>query len=198
MRLRKGIDVSENNGHVDWQEVKANGIEFAIIRLGYGKGHLDSLFYENINGALDAGLKVGVYYYSYALNRLAAWQEASYMMHILESSGLSPGKLEMGIWFDMEDGDGYKARNGMPSAQTITAMCDEFITECNRHGYNCGIYASLDWLENRILMNLLPEYVPVWCAQWSHICDWKNPAIWQFTDSLKVGQKYFDGNYVFD
>ena len=60
--MRKGIDVSENNGRIDWTEVKANGIEFAIVRLGYGNCHLDSLFYENINGALDAGLKVGVYY----------------------------------------------------------------------------------------------------------------------------------------
>ena len=112
----KGIDVSENNGWNDWKAVKESGIEFAIIRLGYGRGHLDTLFYKNVNEALEAGLKIGVYYYSYALNRLASWEEASYMMHILESSGLTPGKLEMGVWFDMEDGDGYKERNGMPAS----------------------------------------------------------------------------------
>ena len=196
--MMKGIDVSENNGWIDWKAVKENGIEFAIIRLGYGRGHLDTLFYKNVNEALEAGLKIGVYYYSYALNRLAAWEEASYMMHILESSGLTPGRLEMGVWFDMEDGDGYKERNGMPSAQTITTMCNEFIAECNRHGYNCGLYASLDWLENRIYTNLLPEYAPIWCAQWAHSCDWPGAKMWQFTDRLKVGNRWFDGNWYLE
>jgi GH25 family lysozyme M1 (1,4-beta-N-acetylmuramidase) len=196
--MMKGIDVSENNGWIDWKAVKENGIEFAIIRLGYGRGHLDTLFYKNVNEALEAELKIGVYYYSYALNRLAAWEEASYMMHILESSGLTPGKLEMSVWFDMEDGDGYKERNGMPSAQIITAMCNEFIAECNRHGYNCGLYASLDWLENRIYTNLLPEYAPIWCAQWAHSCDWPGAKMWQFTDRLKVGNRWFDGNWYLE
>ena len=196
--MMKGIDLAENNGWIDWKAVKENGIGFAIIRLGYGRGHLDTLFYKNVNEALEAGLKIGVYYYSYALNRLAAWEEASYMMHILESSGLTPGKLEMGIWFDMEDGDGYKDRNGMPTVQTITAMCNEFIAECNRHGYNCGIYASLDWLENRIYTNLLPEYAPIWCAQWAHSCDWPGAKMWQFTDRLKVGNRWFDGNWLLE
>ena len=63
--MQKGIDVSENNGRVNWQIVKNKGIEFAIIRLGYGSGHLDGEFYRNFNGALAAGLKIGIYYYSY-------------------------------------------------------------------------------------------------------------------------------------
>ena len=62
--MRLGIDVSENNGNINWEVVKAAGVEFAIIRLGYGNCHLDSRFYENINGAIEAGLDVGVYYYS--------------------------------------------------------------------------------------------------------------------------------------
>ena len=72
----KGIDVSENNGMVDWGAVKAAGFEFAIIRIGYGKGHLDSQFYDNVNGALKAGLKIGIYHYSYALSDsyLTMWQ----------------------------------------------------------------------------------------------------------------------------
>ena len=196
--LKKGIDVSENNGSVEWKEIRANGIEFAIIRLGYGRGHLDSLFYENINGALDAGLKVGVYYYSYALTKADAKAEAEFMTHILETSGLTPAKLEMGVWYDMEDADTYKQRHGITSPLVITGMCNEFIAECNRHGYNCGLYANLDWLENRIFTNVLPEYAPIWCAQWASSCDWPDVAMWQFTDSLKVGQRYFDGNYVWE
>lgn len=65
--MRKGIDVSCFNDGVDWKEVRGAGMEFAIIRLGYGHRHLDELFYKHVNGALDAGLLVGTYYYSYAL-----------------------------------------------------------------------------------------------------------------------------------
>ena len=64
--MLRGIDVSENNGVVDWGRV-ALGLDFAIIRIGYGRNHLDSQVYNNINGALAAGLKIGVYHYSYAL-----------------------------------------------------------------------------------------------------------------------------------
>ena len=194
----KGIDVSENNGWIDWKAVKENGIDFAIIRLGYGRGHLDTLFYKNVNEALEAGLKIGVYYYSYALTKNEARAEAEFMMHILETSGLTPAKLEMGVWFDMEDGDGYKERHGMPNCLVITGMCNEFIAECNRHGYNCGLYASLDWLEQRIYTNVLPEYAPIWCAEWGRSCDWPGAKMWQFTDCLRVGPYYFDGNYLFD
>lgn len=71
-----GIDVSEHNGEIDWEEIRRAGIAFAIIRLGWGRGHLDRLFYEHINGALAAGLSVGVYYYSYADTPKAAEDEA--------------------------------------------------------------------------------------------------------------------------
>nr|MCR4556916.1 hypothetical protein [Saccharofermentans sp.] len=91
-----------------------------------------------------------------------------------------------------------KERHGMPNDLVITGMCNEFIAECNRHGYNCGIYASLDWLENHIYMNVLPEYAPVWCAQWAHSCDWPGAKMWQFTDSLKVGNRWFDGNWYLE
>lgn len=80
MKMLKGIDVSENNGYVDWNAVKAAGMDFAIIRLGFGNRHLDTNFYENVNGALAVGLKIGVYYYSYALDEPAARSEARYMI----------------------------------------------------------------------------------------------------------------------
>ena len=60
--MLKGIDVSENNGIVNWDTVKKAGMEFAVIRLGYGRGHLDSEFYNNVNGAVAAGLKIGVFH----------------------------------------------------------------------------------------------------------------------------------------
>ena len=98
----KGIDVSENNEKVNWDAVAAAGMEFAIIRLGYGHGHLDSKFYENVNAAIAAGLKIGVYYYSYALSKTDADYEAQFVLDILNDCGLTADKIPMGVWFDME------------------------------------------------------------------------------------------------
>lgn len=197
MKMLKGIDVSENNGYVDWNAVKAVGMDFAIIRLGFGNRHLDTNFYENVNGALAAGLKIGVYYYSYALDEAAARSEARYMLSVLKDAGLTKDKIEMGLWFDMEDADGYKSGNGMPTNQTITNMCSAFIVTCNEAGYSCGIYANLDWLENKIYTDQLADYVPYWVAQWGRSCDWPNATMWQFTDSYDINGKLFDGNYSF-
>lgn len=193
----KGIDVSENNGIVDWHAVKAAGMEFAIIRLGYGNNHLDSCFYHNINGAVEAGLKIGVYYYSYALDVDAAKSEARFVTAVLDDAGLKPHMLSMGIWVDMEDADGYKANHGMPSNQTITDMCSAFICEMNSYGYWCGVYASYDWLRNRIDTKQLAEYVPYWCAQWGNQCDWPDARMWQYTDSYNIDGQLFDGNVAY-
>lgn len=196
-RMVRGVDVSENNGQVNWQAVKDAGIDFAIIRLGYGNKHLDGRFYENINSAIAAGLQIGVYYYSYALTVEAAKAEADFAIDILKDCGIDPEDLEMGVWFDMEDADGYKRENGMPDNQTITDMCSAFIVECNKAGYSCGIYANLDWLENKIYTAQLADYVPYWCAQWGSKCDWPHAKMWQYTDKLRIGDKDFDGNYYF-
>lgn len=195
--MLKGIDVSEHNGIVNWNKVKNDGMDFAIIRLGFGNKHLDGSFYDNFNGAKMAGLKVGVYYYSYAMTPEEAKAEAQYLLYILKDCGIDPEDLEMGVWFDMEDADGYKRENGMPDNQTITDMCSAFIVECNKAGYSCGVYANLDWLENKIYTTQLADYVPYWCAQWGSKCDWPNAKMWQYTDKLRIGGKYFDGNYYF-
>ena len=65
--MKWGIDVSEHNQPLSWQSLKRQGASFVIVRLGWGKGHLDSRFYEQVNGVLAAGLELGIYYYSYAL-----------------------------------------------------------------------------------------------------------------------------------
>ena len=82
--MLKGIDVSEHNGVMNWTTVKNAGMDFAIIRLGFGNKHLDGSFYDNFNGAKMAGLKVGVYYYSYAMTPEEAKAEAQYLLYILK------------------------------------------------------------------------------------------------------------------
>ncbi len=192
--MRKGIDVSENNGTVDWKAVKAAGIDFAIIRLGYGNAHLDECFYDNVNGAKAAGLDIGVYYYSYALDADAAEREAAFLVDILKDCGLAADDLPMGVWFDMEDADGYKLRNEVTDIDTLTDMCIAFVSACEIRGYNCGIYASYDWLENRLDTTAF-DGTPVWCAQWDEECEWDGAILWQFTDALEIDGHFFDGNF---
>lgn len=192
----RGIDVSENNGLVDWGTVAANGYQFAIIRLGYGRNTLDSCFYDNVNGAINAGLKVGVYHYSYALDEDAANQEADFVLNALQNSGLTPDKLPLGVWYDMEDADDYKANRGMPSNQELTNFCSIFINKLWNAGYaKTGLYANIDWLENR----LYPEQLGG-CALWvSHLnpsCGYPNANLWQYTFSENIEGNEFDGDVV--
>lgn len=192
----KGIDVSYHNGQINWQSVVEAKCEFVIIRLGYGNRHLDPKFIENVNGALAAGLKIGVYYYSYALNVDSAREEAQFVHEMLQKEGINP---ELGIWFDMEDADGYKERNGMPDKETITAMCSAFICELNSSGYSyVGIYASYSWLTERIDTLQLADYVPYWNAQWGSSNDFARARMWQYTDHLKIGGQIFDGNIYYE
>lgn len=192
--MQKGIDVSENNGVVDWQAVKDAGIEFAIIRIGYGKFNLDSRFVENVNGALDAGLKVGVYHYSYALSEDMAGVEARFVADTIFDCGLE-NSLEMGVWFDMEDADGYKERHGITDRQELTNMCSVFINRMREEGFDyVGLYANYDWLTNVLYMDQLD--VAVWIAQYNFTCDYDEADIWQCTDSLEIDGKYFDGNVI--
>ena len=192
----KGIDVSYHNGVIDWQSVVDAGCEFVIIRLGYGNRHLDERFVDNVNGALNAGLRIGVYYYSYALDVEAAKGEAQFVHEILQEQTLNP---ELGIWFDMEDADGYKERNGMPDNQTITDMCSAFICTLNELGYEyVGIYASYWWLTNIIDTAQLADYVPYWNAQWGDSNGFPRARLWQFTDSLEINDELFDGNIYYE
>ena len=192
----KGIDVSENNGVVDWGGVKEDGYDFAIIRLGYGRGHLDSQFYDNVNGAIRAGLKIGTYYYSYALNEEDAEAEAEYVDAILQDAGLADGRIKMGIWYDMEDADGYKEKHGVTDTQEITNMCNAFINALWRTGYvYVGLYANLYWLTNNIDVPQLGGCA-VWAAQYSNQCDYEDATIWQYTSIARIEGKMFDADIV--
>lgn len=188
-----GIDVSEHNGEIDWEEIRRAGIAFAIIRLGWGRGHLDRLFYEHINGALAAGLAVGVYYYSYADTPKAAEDEAWFTVHVLADCGLSPEKLPLGVWYDMEDADGWKAARGLVEPSRITAMCGAYVDSLKSAGYLAGVYASYDWLTRMIFPERASSW-PFWCAQWGRTCDFPEAFLWQYTDQLDIGGHLFDGD----
>ena len=187
----KGVDVSIHNGNVDWAALKAAGIDFAICRAGYGRNYADSTFFRNVNGAHAAGLICGAYHYSYALTPADAVVEAKFCKRTIADSGVL---LELPVWFDMEDADKYKARNGFSfSRRNVTDICQAFLDTIKP--LDCGIYASYSWLEDFIDWRKLG--CAVWNAQWGRR-DFLQGYMWQYTDKLLIGGKYFDGNIIYD
>lgn len=130
--MKWGIDVSEHNQPLSWQSLKKQGASFVIVRLGWGKGHLDSRFYEQVNGVLSAGLELGIYYYSYALTEEEAAEEARFTAAVLKDCGLSKDCLPAGCWLDMEDADGYKEKRGIAGREEITNLCHAYLEEMEK------------------------------------------------------------------
>ena len=189
----QGIDVSENNGYepLDWRTIKAAGIDFAICRTGFGKGGLDPTFIQNVNGAHDAGLICGAYHYSCALTPSDAIIEAQFCKRIIHEAGVL---LELPVWFDMEDDDGYKSRHGFSfTRRNITNICRAFLDTIKP--LDCGVYASYSWLEDFIDWQSLG--CAVWNAQWGRNDDFKG-YMWQFTDDFWIGDKHFDANILYE
>ena len=185
-----GIDVSENNGRVDWKAVADAGQKFAIVRSSYGRYAKDDDFTRNVNGAHDAGLQCGAYHYSYALTPEQARHEAQNCKQVIDDAGVL---LELPVFFDMEDADGYKRNHGFDfSPENVTAICRAFLDEIKP--LDCGVYASLNWFENYI--DWQSPGCAVWSAQWGAADDIKG-YMWQYTDDLVIGGKSFDGDVLY-
>ena len=159
---KRGIDISAHQGDIDLSALKSQ-IDFVIIRVGYGtKGTIDTKFTRNANLCRDLGIPVGFYWYSYALDVEGAKKEAQAMIN-----AIAPYKdiVKFGVWFDMEDADGYKKKNGMPSNQTLRQMCAAFCEATENAGYYSGIYASESWFNNQLKGSEVTPY-DKWVAQW--------------------------------
>ena len=131
----KGIDVSVHNGNINWERVQNSGIDFAIIRCGYGENLAnqdDAYFYRNVSECERLGIPYGIYIYSYALTEKGASSEADHVLRLIK--GHNPS---LGVWFDMEDADHYKEKNGMPSNETLVNICITFCEKIKSKGYNC-------------------------------------------------------------
>ena len=149
-----GIDVSEHQGDFDFTPYKDG---FVIIRGGYGIRNADKWAERNIAKCDALGIPWGIYWYSYALNVQTAKVEAERCLRFLNGR-----KPRLGVWFDMEDTDGYKQTNGFPSNETITAMCKAFCAAMEDAGNKTGVYANLDWFENRIGDTGYDRWIAAW------------------------------------
>lgn len=138
----QGIDVSEHQGEIDWEAVAADGIDFAIIRAGYrgySEGGLfeDAYFHDNMEGAIKAGLDVGVYFFSQAVNTEEAVEEAAYLMELLVNYG---DKLSMPVFYDWESIGNDEARTDGLGGEIITDCALAFCEALQTRGYDTGVY----------------------------------------------------------
>lgn len=195
MSKKFGIDVSSHNGNINFNSIK-NHIDFCLIRCGYGNNETrqdDTYYIKNINECEKLNIPYGIYLYSYALNLNEAKSEVEHVKRLLKNTGKN---FKYGIWFDMEDGDNYKKRIGMPSNDMLVSICYYFCENIEKLGYYTGIYASLDWLNTKLNNSKLDRF-DKWVAQWNSECNYnKVYSIWQFTDKYEIDGKKFDGNYL--
>ena len=154
--MLKGVDVWENNS-VNWAKAKAAGLDFAILKCGYGSDSAsqdDSQFLHNASECERLHIPYGVYLYSYALNVTAAKSELKHILRLLK--GHHP---QYPVFIDMEDADGYKARNGgVPSAQTNTNIVRTVCDGLSQRGYKAGYYCNRDWYYNHLYPAQLKKY----------------------------------------
>ena len=147
---RVGIDVSYHQGTIDWAKVKNSGVSFAIIRCGYGSDFTsqdDTQFLNNVKGAQENGIDIGIYLYSYAMNTTgtdsSATSEAQHVLRLLDEAGLEPQDLAYPIFYDLEE-DKQAALGSSKLGELATTFCS-IISDA---GYEVGIYANLNWWTN--------------------------------------------------
>lgn len=131
---RYGIDVSDNQGVIDWKKVKNAGVQFAILRTVKRNGKIDSQLANNINGCIENGIPVDFYKYAYALTESDSEREATEVVNVLASCGIKPAK-DVVIWHDVED-DTQMAL----SAEQLTRICKVFKRVIEDAGYTYGLY----------------------------------------------------------
>lgn len=199
-----GIDVSRSNGDIDWPAVKAAGIRFAIIRCGYrtygtqpggGTIYEDANFKKNIQGALDAGIEVGVYFFSAAKNRAEALEEAAFTLEAIKGYDVT-----WPVAFDFEI-FGQDRVAGV-SAATVTDNAIAFMDYVAQFGYTPMLYSSRNMLRDDFHMGRLREY-RVWLAQYAELSIKSyggEHAIWQCaSDGLVDGIKsHVDLNIAYE
>ncbi len=179
-----GIDVSMWNGSVNWKAVAASGIKYAIVRVGFRGSSVgalvdDSSFKTNMSGAAAAGIKVGVYFYSQAVNEIEAVEEASMVL-----DRIAPYSLSLPVYIDVEKSGG---RGDQISASQRTANIHAFCKTIASGGYSAGLYSNTEWLEKMMDAPGLSGY-HIWMAQYAASPTYTATSyeMWQYTAKGRV------------
>jgi len=203
-----GIDVSENNSYIPWDELEAEGVKFCCVRCSYGKHGRDENFKANVDTAHAHGMLVGAYHYDYSLSVEDARENAENCRAAIDEAGVL---LELPVFYDMEDADHWKENHEFPrdpatipdpddpdaedpgwapDPGTVSSMCAVFGETI---GLNWGVYASYSWLSDVIDWKGLG--CPIWNAEWGPHDDIQG-YVWQWTDNYNGYN--IDGNYMYD
>ena len=192
--MKKGIDVSEWQGKINWDKVKQDDIKFAILRCGYGMDYTsqdDEEFEKNIKECERLNIPFGIYLMSYANTVEKARSEAQHILR--QTKGHNPS---LGLWYDVED----NATSGSVGKEALTNIINTFCGTIKNTGYKVGVYASLNWLDNKIEKQIKENY-PIWVAQYYSKCEYDGKyVLWQYTSSGKVNgiSGRVDMNYLYD
>lgn len=190
---RLGIDVSEYQPEVDWQQVKDYGVDFVIVRLGYrgygeaGKLVEDSMFRSHVEGALAAGLDVGVYFFSQAVNKGEASEEAQFVLERIQDYNIKGP-----VVYDTEEIKNDTARTDNLDGKAFTDHCITFCDAVKEAGYETMIYANMKWMAFTLDLTRLTDYEK-WYADYEPLpqCPYEI-SMWQYTETGQVPG--IDGN----
>ena len=180
-----GIDVSKWQKEIDWDKVKNEGVDFAIIRCGYrgsvtGSLVEDPYFEQNIKGARAAGIKVGVYFFTQAVNEVEAVEEASMVISLVRDYD-----LQYPVFIDTE-GAGGNGRADSLNVEERTAVCEAFCTTVKNAGLEAGVYASRNWYNNKLTASTLESYA-IWLAEYRSVPLYQGYyQMWQYTSKGKI------------
>lgn len=153
----RGVDMSVYQTNVNYKMLKDDGVDFAIIRAGYGKlaSQKDVRFDQHYNGCKSVGINVGAYWYSYAMTEAEARQEAKACIEVLKKT-----QCEYPIYYDVEEQKQYALGKAKVSA-IVKAFCDEL----EKAGYWVGLYTNASWYNNVIDVSIKERYA-IWIAHW--------------------------------
>lgn len=193
--MKKGIDVSEHNGNINFAAVKGAGIEFAMIRAGYGWTYQDKKFEQNVNGFTSAGIKVGAYWFIYATNVEEAIKNADKCIEVLSKF---KGKFTFPIGCDYEyDSDSYSEKHGVKQTKaTRTAIIEAFCDRLEEAGYYVSLYLNKDYIVNKVNYNELTQF-DLWLAHWDTAKPYRDCGMWQNSATLKISGANFDSDIAY-
>ena len=184
-----GIDVSEHQGVIDWETVATTPVKFAMVRLAFrgwgseGNIHADSQGIANLTGARDAGLQVGVYFFSQAISVEEAIEEAHFLLALLDGQD-----LDLPVVFDWETVSSDEARTAKMDKKTLNACAQAFCQEIEKAGYEAMVYFNLDLSKRMLrLIDLQEAGYDFWLAMYSEeLRSAYRVRMWQYTDSGTV------------
>lgn len=207
--LSQGIDVSTHNGTINWSKVKAAGVSFAIVRVGCrgyaSSGTLlkDDMFEENLKGAYNAGIKVGVYFYSQAVTKTEAQEEANYVIKYIKDY---KSKITMPVYLDYEFAPVSSGRlnkawnNGTVNKTSLTTNSKAFCNIIKNNGFTPGIYASKSFFEDNLKASELEDKYDIWLAHYTTKTTYSGDfSLWQFSSKGTISgiSGYVDANFMY-